>query len=243
MSIQLGAIYGKLTVLRRSQKKNPKNALWDCICACGLSVTVATPNLRSGNTRSCGCERTKKTIARATRHGATAGGKNTSEYGIWREMRQRCNNPASVSYARYGGRGITVCVEWDNSFIQFLSDMGQRPSGMSLERIDNDGNYCKSNCKWATRVEQANNTRNNVWIAYAGYNMTLSQWARFLGVSDSVLHSRHERGRNPEGIVRDLLDKKILRELREYVTTAINPDGKLMQDILLTTPTGSRKLG
>lgn len=124
------------------------------------------------------------------RHGAAAG-KKKSEYNIWVMMRQRCNNPRNKRYKDYGGRGITVCERWDNSFTAFLSDMGLRPPGTSIERKNNDGNYEPGNCIWATREQQALNTRSNLRIEINGVTKTLTEWADHFGVPRELAYSRY----------------------------------------------------
>lgn len=114
-------------------------------------------------------------------------------YGVWNTMRQRCQNPASKSYARYGGRGITVDPSWNN-FWAFVQDMGERPPGTSIERINNDGPYSPANCRWATRTEQCNNTSTNKKIEYRGKLQTISQWAHELGFNPRLIFTRLNRG-------------------------------------------------
>lgn len=122
-------------------------------------------------------------------HGHALAGRNTKTYKVWQMMRDRCENPRSTGYENYGGRGIRFCPEWA-SFERFLADMGEKPDGLSLERNDNDGPYSPDNCRWATRKEQNNNSRNNRWIEFRGERLTVSDWARRLGVDRRSLTSR-----------------------------------------------------
>lgn len=150
-----GQPFGKLTVIQVTGRQNGK-IMWECRCECGKTVNVVAGALRSGNTRSCGavdcCTRTK--------HGHTARGKTSAAWRCWNNMIQRCFNPNSSWYHRYGGRGITVCEHWlgKHGFENFLTDMGEPPPGMTLDRFpDKDGNYEPTNCRWATPREQTIN--------------------------------------------------------------------------------------
>ena len=123
-------------------------------------------------------------------HGMTG----TREYQIWRQLIQRCTNPSRPCFKDYGGRGVTVCDRWRNSFTAFHQDMGDRPVGKSIDRIDNDGPYAPENCRWASRQEQANNRRSNRWIEVGGDSLTVSQWSRRLGGSRFLVPRRLRRG-------------------------------------------------
>ena len=130
----------------------------------------------------------------------THGLRNSTEFNIWCGMRQRCQNTKVPCYYRYGGRGISVCARWEK-FENFLADMGRRPSGASLERIDNDGNYEPSNCRWATVTEQARNRRNSRVITHEGRTQTLVAWAEELGLSASTLQRRWTLGWDKKDIL------------------------------------------
>lgn len=149
-----GEKFGLLTAIRRVGKNAQRVSLWECICDCGKTTTVSGSNLGSGHTRSCGCLRLKAN----TTHGH-GGAKTSTTYNSWLAMKKRCLNPNQKGYNHYGGRGITIHAEWITSFDKFLADMGDRPAGMTLDRIDCNGNYEPENCKWSTISEQNANQR------------------------------------------------------------------------------------
>jgi len=190
----VGKRFGRLIVLSMAAKKS-SSTHWNCLCDCGGKSTSAGYALRSGVTQSCGCLRKERAAAgvRASKtiHGCTAGGNNKT-YRAWVNMITRCQNPRSTQYAWYGARGITVCDRWQK-FLPFFEDMGESAPGMTLDRIDSNGNYCPENCRWATMNVQAVNKRNNVWIEIDGEKLTQSQWAKRVGCKDQEISTRRLR--------------------------------------------------
>lgn len=187
----LGQTFGRLTTIKRLENHHKsKKAMWLCVCTCGNESQVKSDQLRTGKTQSCGCLQRDRTGDAARTHG----GSGTSEHRIWKLMRDRCKNVKSPSYPYYGGRGILVCDRWGD-FKNFLEDVGPRPSAKhSIDRINNDGNYEPSNCRWATRKQQMRNTRANAMITSGGVTKSMAAWAEDLGVSYWAIRARRHRG-------------------------------------------------
>jgi hypothetical protein len=193
-----GLTFGRLTALDFIRRGNDR--VWRCKCECGSEHWTVTGNLTSGDTKSCGCRpRQKETRPRRLKtHGeARHDGSMTRTYRIWRKMLARCRNHNQRGFDRYGGRGITVCSAWTN-YEQFRNDMGECPPGMEIERIDNDGNYEPSNCRWATRKEQTRNTSTNRLLTLNGVTKCVSEWAETVGVSRNTLNARLSYGWSDE---------------------------------------------
>lgn len=150
-SIKVGNVYGRITVIDRDFDSKARRPKWVCQCECGNKKSIAGDNLTKGHTKSCGCIKAK--------HGM----RKTPEFEAWHAMKGRCLNPKNPAFRYYGGRGITICEEWKNDFLAFYNHIGERPdSKLSIDRINNDGNYEPGNVRWATAKQQANNTRRSI---------------------------------------------------------------------------------
>ena len=174
----------KLVVIRR--EPSPRhNTMWWVRCDCGVEKAMSRCTLRHPLTVSCGCHRHSITF----RHGKTG----TPTHNSWKAMRDRCERPGTNGYERYGGRGITVCERW-RLFENFLADMGERPAGTTLDRIENSHGYGPGNCRWATALEQQNNRRVCRRLKLGNDDLTIAQWSRRLGLKQVTLSSRLKRG-------------------------------------------------
>lgn len=187
-----GKTFGRLTVLKKGKTESNK-VYWICVCRCGNEREIYGAQLRR-RTKSCGCISTEIRVARNTTHGKSG----TNTYKIWKDIFKRCNNPNNAGFKYYGARGIKVCQRWRN-FENFLADMGERPStGHSIDRIDVNGDYESSNCKWATKLEQMNNRRDNVHIETPAGRMTIPNASRKFGIKPGTLHYRVRNGCHPD---------------------------------------------
>lgn len=176
-----GRRFGRYLVVEIDRRPNGL-IFWKCRCDCGVEKSVYGAALRSGQTQSCGCYQKDIMRQRAT-HGMARLKSISPEWEAWSKIRDRCDNPNNPNYDRYGGRGIRVCDRWQDSFENFYADMGERPSGKtSIDRIDNDGPYCKENCRWSDPKEQARNRRSNRVVKYRGREMTLKEASELAGL-------------------------------------------------------------
>lgn len=189
--IKPGERYGRLVVLELVGTNKFGGVVCKCQCDCGTIKNFDASHLISGKVVSCGCYIKEKARELHTTHGQT----DTRLYKIWTWMKYRCNSPNSKSYSDYGARGIKVCDEWlkFEPFRDWALANGYRED-LTIERKDNNGNYCPENCRWATKLEQANNKRTNVFITYNGETHTASEWGRILGVSAKLLRRRKSDG-------------------------------------------------
>lgn len=189
-----GKRFNRLFVISYHGKDNHGKTNWNCICDCGKKCVVDGYRLRSGKTKSCGCLSAELATERATKHGMSA----SRIYFIHNSMNERCYNENSNEYHNYGGRGITVCDEWKGrngfpNFLKWAMDNGYAEN-LTIDRINNDGNYCPDNCRWITQKEQCNNTRKNFYIEYKGKTHTLSEWSEILNIPYGRLKKRLHSG-------------------------------------------------
>ena len=178
-----GFTFGSLTVLQLGESKG-NGAVWLCQCKCGTQKQIRSSDLVFSGVKSCGCEQSLRKSVALKKHGMV----KTRTYRIWTNMKTRCR-----THLDYAGRGIKVSDEWQK-FDNFLADMGVAPDNMSLDRIDVNGNYEKSNCRWVTHKEQMNNTRVNIFIDWNGKTQTLSQWSEEIGMQYQTLRARLNAG-------------------------------------------------
>jgi hypothetical protein len=196
--LQVGEVVGYWKLLYRGAPGHHGFVRWLCQCRCLTIREVYEPSLKRHLSRSCGCLTVERNIARcrkAVLHDPEHAIRRRVEVNVWYTMLARCTNPRHKSYAEYGGRGITVCQRWRDSFEAFLEDMGPRPSSMhSLERLDNDGPYDPGNVVWATPTTQARNRRSNRLIEWNGETRCLMEWAERTGIHWTTLKRRFDSG-------------------------------------------------
>lgn len=185
-----GKSFGRLIVIKRSYLMRSVKPLWECLCQCGKTTFVRGSDLKNGKTRSCGCLKDELVSIRFSKHKR----KFTTEYNIWRTIKDRCLNPNNKSYKNYGGRGITICSEWKDSFETFYSDMGDRPKGFQIDRINNNEGYFADNCKWLSPSENCRNKRNNSYVLVNGFLITKAEASERAVVSDGVFRRRLDLG-------------------------------------------------
>lgn len=186
-----GLRFGKLVAVRNTGKKRVRSFLWECRCDCGGVKLATSGELKPGNVKSCGCM--QKISPNNLSHGHARKRLVTGTYRSWQMMHRRCLGYSAVHKERYTDRGITVCERW-NDFDAFLADMGERPEGKTLDRIDVNKGYSKENCKWSSKVEQMQNRSNNVNLTLNGVTKCVSEWSRCLGLHVATIHRRLKRG-------------------------------------------------
>ncbi len=202
-----GQKFGRLTVLLLEPVRMRGGARrWRCRCDCGNETVVVTGSLKRGMSRSCGCFKLERLAECFRTHGSS----RTGIYWVWSGMIQRCCNPKSKYFHNYGGRGITVCREWRESFEAFQASVGPRPSPKhTIDRIDNERGYEPGNVRWSTRKEQNNNTRKNRLVTAFGETLTLSQWSERFGIKALTIRARLEKGITPEEALTKPVKKRL----------------------------------
>ena len=207
--------FNNLTVLKRMTNRK-KQTMWLCKCDCGKEVVVSSANLKSGHTKSCGCYALKEKSKRMKEKNPTYkhGLSNSRLFEIWRAMKKRCYLKTHVHYKNYGARGIRVCEEWKNDFMNFYNwamANGYRDD-LTIDRINPDGNYEPNNCRWATYKEQNNNKKNNRYIEYNGEKHTASEWAEIKKINYDTFFSRLYSGWS----IKDLIETPVRIRRRQY---------------------------
>lgn len=187
----IGKRFGRVQVVSWGGHKVNGSLVLTCFCDCGTWKRIKELDLMSGHSRSCGCLH-REGVSRAMK---THGLSRSKEHRVWRSMKERCYNPSFVGFLNYGGRGIRVCDRWLDSFENFYEDMGPKPRDKhSIDRFpDGDGDYEPGNCRWATRLEQARNTRRNLLCTFQGVTMCLSEWSEKLGIRYGLLIMRIQK--------------------------------------------------
>lgn len=251
----IGQKFTRLTVIaydgmKRRDPGKPGNAsFWLCRCDCGAEKSIPGFNLKKGNTRSCGCllrEASVRNGKKAATHNSTA----SPEYNARHSLLGRCLNPNDPTYHKYGGRGITVCQRWQESFENFLEDMGRRPSDKhSIDRINNDGGYhcgkcndchargvLETNCRWATRKTQCRNRSTSLRITYNGETRTLVEWAEILGIPRSTLSDRlGRRTRHEPWDIERAFTSPVMSSADVHLTLVRDDVGKFIHSAEIST--------
>lgn len=176
----------------RTKKPNRRKAVF--LCDCGNRKVILVESVSEGKTGSCGCLRSEESSSRLIKHGNAKRGNESPTWATWQSMRRRCAYKNSNRWDMYGGRGITVCDRWRDSFEAFLEDMGPRPEGCSIDRIDNSKGYSKENCRWASAKEQARNRKSSVLIEFNGKTQCITEWAEEIGIAVGTLYQRLHKG-------------------------------------------------
>lgn len=211
-----GKRYGRLTVMHQNGfKYNPsgqRTVLWHCKCDCGKEKDIPASTLKNGRSKSCGCLNRELSSERATKHGGCKQYMLERLYKIWRDMKNRCYQESSINFKNYGGRGIKICERWMDykNFRDWAVSHGYK-DGLSIDRIDVNGNYCPENCRWATAVEQANNRRTNISITAFGMTKTAAEWEKYAGIKQHTILARINSGWSAEKAVSDISDGRLRR--------------------------------
>ena len=198
-----GQKYGRLTVISRAEGKDKRRVYWLCRCECGKEVVVQSSQLRTGHTRSCGCLLDGS-------YNVTHGMTHTRLYRLWFTMKQRCTDPKSSGYHKYGAKGITICEEWMTfePFMKWALKNGYTDE-LSIDRIENSKGYCPENCRFVTMCKQQNNRTNNLYIEINGETHTLADWCRILDIKYyTIQHKIHRNGMTPKDAILSAMESK-----------------------------------
>lgn len=204
----IGKKFGKLTVIEFAGINKDRRTLWKCECEDKNIVVVSANSLKMGNTKSCGCLR--KGVNK--KHGLS----HLKCYNSWADMMYRCYNKNSSAYHNYGGRGITVCDRWrdkEMGVLNFFEDMGEPQGDMTIDRINNDGNYEPSNCRWASPKEQSRNRRTNINLTFNGETHCILDWSKILNISRTTITRRKAK---------NLSTEQILKKTKEKIKITVN---------------------
>lgn len=201
--VKVGDVFGNWTIVEILPKTVNYHKHFICKCVCGKTKEIDAYNVLSGKSTNCGCVRDLKTKERMTKHGQ----KQTRLYNIWCSMKERCNNPNSQAYKDYGGRGISICKDWQDDYMNFYnwSINNGYDKKLTIDRIDVNGNYEPLNCRWATTDEQCNNRRNNIKITYNGKTQTLFQWCEEYGLEYRMILARYHNPNFQNKSIEELL--------------------------------------
>ena len=197
----VGCHFGRLTVIEKTNQKKYGKTLWRCLCECGNLKYATSSGLKSGDVKSCGCmqkETQLKNLDKYRKHNIKHGMSNSRLYRIYYDMTSRCYRKSINGYENYGGRGIRVCNEWigEFGFINFMKwaiENGYNDS-LTIDRVDSNSDYAPCNCRWATRKEQANNTRATIFLEYGGERHTISEWSELTGIGRNIIYSKFKKG-------------------------------------------------
>lgn len=188
----IGQTFNMLTVIRRAPSRRGKT-VWECICSCGAIKEIRANSLLRGKTKSCGCLHHANHGGTKPTHGHTVNNSATKTYTAWLNMKGRCDNPQDNRWYRYGGRGITVAPEM-RSFEGFLKVIGECPPGLTLDRIDNNGNYEAGNVRWVDRTTQMRNMSTTRWITFQGRTLSMAEWSDITGIGYTTIKQRLKYG-------------------------------------------------
>lgn len=200
----IGTKYNRLTIIEEAPRRR-YNQYFLCLCDCGVKKEIKFYDIKTGMTKSCGCLSKDVTTERNLKHSLS----KHSAYHTWNGIVDRCRNPKNAMWRHYGGRGIDVCEEWLD-VMSFINDMGEKPKGMQIDRIDNNKGYYKENCRWVVSKENNRNKRTNLFISYNGETKCITDWAEVTGIHKSIIRQRLKYKWTPE----EILTKKDFRSFR-----------------------------